>query len=134
MSAKQANNYLACITGTLYEPQGERNIYAKRETCAKHQTRGEENIRHLHISRKTPYLPPQILHNLCFSFLLGITAVPREIENNAYAKFWGANKVHYGRSREMCKWCIKLYFSPPLVSRFALVPRFAQNAAFASLG
>ena len=30
---------------------------------------------------------PQILHNLCFSFLLGITAVPRESENNAYAKF-----------------------------------------------
>ena len=25
-----------------------------------------------------------------------ITAVPRGIENNAYAKFWGANKVHYG--------------------------------------
>ena len=25
--------------------------------------------------------------NLCFSFLLGITGVPREIENNAYAKF-----------------------------------------------
>ena len=38
--------------------------------------------------------PPQILHNLCFTFLLGITAVPREIENNAYAKFWGVNKVH----------------------------------------
>ena len=37
------------------------------------------------------------LHNLCFSFLLGITAVLRDIENNAYAKFWGANKVHYGR-------------------------------------
>ena len=36
---------------------------------------------------------PQILHNLCFSFFLGITAVPREIENNASAKFWGANKV-----------------------------------------
>ena len=35
---------------------------------------------------------PQILHNLCFSFFLGITAVPREIENNASAKFWGANK------------------------------------------
>ena len=29
-----------------------------------------------------------ILHNLCFSFLLGITAVPREIENNAYANFF----------------------------------------------
>ena len=36
---------------------------------------------------------PQILHNLCFSFFLGITAVPREIENNASAKFWAANKV-----------------------------------------
>ena len=28
---------------------------------------------------------------------LPISAVPREIENNAYAKFWGAYKVHYGR-------------------------------------
>ena len=32
-----------------------------------------------------------------FSFLLGIRAVPREIENNAYTKFKGANKLHYGR-------------------------------------
>ena len=44
---------------------------------------------------------PQILHSLCFSFLLGITAVPREIENNAYAKFWGANKVPYVENVEM---------------------------------
>ena len=43
---------------------------------------------------------PQILNNLCFSFLLGITAVPRETESNAYAKFWGANKVHYSRYAE----------------------------------
>ena len=47
----------------------------------------------------SPFAPPQpplsqILHNLCFSFLLGITAVPREIENNAYAKFWGTDSVH----------------------------------------
>ena len=59
-------------------------------------------IRHFHISHNATYLsppPPQkkILHNLCFSFLLGITAVQREIENNAYAKFWGASKVHYGK-------------------------------------
>ena len=55
-------------------------------------------IRHFHISHNTPYLPPpKILHKLCFSFLLGITAVPREIENNAYAKFWGANNVRYGK-------------------------------------
>ena len=56
-------------------------------------------IRKFHISHNAPYLPPthphQILHNFCFSFLLGIT---REIENNAYIKAWGANKVHYGRS------------------------------------
>ena len=47
-------------------------------------------IRHLHISHNAPYLPPPpppILHNLCFSFLLGDTAAPREIENNAYVKF-----------------------------------------------
>ena len=60
-------------------------------------------IRHFHISHNATYLSPpptqrkKILHNLCFSFLLGITAVQREIENNAYAKFWGANKVHYGK-------------------------------------
>ena len=42
------------------------------------------DIRHLQISYNTPCLPPpppQIFHNLCFSFLLGITAVPREIKN-----------------------------------------------------
>ena len=57
-------------------------------------------IRHLYIFHNAPYLSPprpQILHNLCFPFgLLGITAVPREIESNAGVKFWGANKVHDG--------------------------------------
>ena len=54
-------------------------------------------IHHLHISHNAPYSLPKILHSLCFPFLLGITAVPRKIENNAYAKFWGANKVHRWR-------------------------------------
>ena len=36
------------------------------------------------------YLPPKILHNFTFSFLLGIAAVPREID-------LGLNKVHFGR-------------------------------------
>ena len=61
-------------------------------------------ISHFRISHNATYLfPPhplpkkKILHNLCSSFLLGITAVQREIQNNAYAKFWGANKVHYGK-------------------------------------
>ena len=29
-------------------------------------------------------------------FLLGITVVPKEIEDNGYAKFGGLRKVHYG--------------------------------------
>ena len=46
----------------------------------------------------------KILQNLSFSFLLGITGIPREIKNNTYAKFWGANKVPFGRraSGELC--------------------------------
>ena len=32
--------------------------------------------------------PSKFLHNQCFSFLLGITAVPREIENHAYEIFF----------------------------------------------
>ena len=49
-----------------------------------------------------PSPPPPKLHNFCFSFLLGITAVSRETENNFFAKFFfwgggGANNVHYGR-------------------------------------
>ena len=50
------------------------------------------SIHHLQISHNTPYLPSKILHNLCFSFLLAITFVPRETENNNYAPFllgWG---------------------------------------------
>ena len=43
----------------------------------------------MHLIYPPPPPTPQILHNLCFSTLLGITAIPREIENNAYAKFWG---------------------------------------------
>ena len=39
-----------------------------------------------------PYHDPQILHNLCFPFLLGITAIPKEIENNDYAKLGGGSK------------------------------------------
>ena len=37
--------------------------------------------------------PPKMFHNLCFSFLLVITDVPRQIENNADAKsFFGGER------------------------------------------
>ena len=48
---------------------------------------------HLIPHQPHPPAPSQILHNLCFSFVLGLTAVPREIEDTAYAKLWGAKKV-----------------------------------------
>ena len=50
---------------------------------------GHFRIRHLRVSHNTPCLPPQILLNLCFSFLLGITAVPKEIDNNVYPRLGG---------------------------------------------
>ena len=41
-------------------------------------------------------LSPQILHKHCFQFLLGLKMVPKENENNAYAKFGWTNKEYYG--------------------------------------
>ena len=32
--------------------------------------------------------PSKILHRHCFYFLLGLTMIPKETGNNAYAKFW----------------------------------------------
>ena len=59
----------------------------------------DPSIYHFHIDHNALCLPPKILHNHCCQFLLGITVVPREIEDNGYAKFWEVNKVHYG----LCK-------------------------------
>ena len=38
----------------------------------------------------------KILHKHCFQLPLGIAIILREIENNAYAKFWGIKKEYYG--------------------------------------
>ena len=37
-----------------------------------------------------------LLNEPLFPILLGITVVPREIENNGFAKFGGVNKARYG--------------------------------------
>ena len=52
-------------------------------------------MRHFHISHNAPYLHAKILimYYLRFSFT---GSVPREIENNAYAKFWGQIKCILG--------------------------------------
>ena len=76
--------------------------------------------RHFHISRNAPYLPPapapppkKKLHNLWFSFFLGVLAVLREIENNVRVmqnlgkrrgERGGGGKQ--GALWEMCKWRI----------------------------
>ena len=43
----------------------------------------------LHISHNAPYLPPRILHNLCFSFLLGTTAVQEKLKTILMQNFGG---------------------------------------------
>ena len=49
------------------------------------------------------------MHNLCLSFLLGITAVPREIESNAYAKFWEQIRCIMGNLLNL-EWLIRPNF------------------------
>ena len=47
----------------------------------------------MHLICPSPLPLPLIRHNLCFSFLVGIIAVPRGIENNAYANsFFGGGE------------------------------------------
>ena len=38
---------------------------------------------------------PKVFPNHCYQFHWGSTIVPKEIEKNAYARFWGANRAHY---------------------------------------
>ena len=52
------------------------------------------SIRHFLISHDTPCSPPP--SPLKIKKVALISPVPREIEDNAYAKFW-ENKVYYGR-------------------------------------
>jgi len=82
---------------TLRNEKGTGNSKLRKDFWDRYWGLEKWPIRHFHISHDAPYLPPQILHNFCFSFPLGITAVPREIENNDNTKFGGANKVHYGK-------------------------------------
>ena len=55
--------------------------YANEENCRLNQTFPPRPLIHL--------VNAQILHHYCFQFLTFFTLVPREIENNGYAKFGG---------------------------------------------
>ena len=52
--------------------------------------------RYLYISHNTPCLLPKILHNFCLKLLLGISVVPRKIEDNAFEKFGGQTRCIKG--------------------------------------
>ena len=60
-------------------------------------------IHHFHIDYNASSLPPKVLRSHCFQFLLGITVISREIEDDGYAKFFG-REVGGGLTR-----CIKAY-------------------------
>ena len=81
-------------------------------------------IGHFGKYRTSLCLSPQIFHKHCFQFLLGLTMVPRENKNNAYAKFGGTNKEYYGISRSGL-------FAPPTGLEFCCsISARAQNANF----
>ena len=56
------------------------------------EARTYEVIRHFHISRNAPYLPPQILHNLCVPFLWVLQPSQEKLKT-----MWRVKKVHYGK-------------------------------------
>ena len=65
-----------------------KTLYTKADNLL--NTSKADLIRLLHVSYNTPCLPPNTLHNLCFFlYLRGISAVPREIEDNAFVDFGG---------------------------------------------
>ena len=56
----------------------------------------QSRIGHFQKYHNTLCLSSKIYHKHCLESLLGLTMVPREIENNAYVKFWKTNKEYYG--------------------------------------
>ena len=61
-----------------------------------------------HNTHCLPPSPPKFCLTFVFHFFLCITAVPREIENNAYAKFWGQTRCIMGDG-QMANWILSTY-------------------------
>ena len=55
-------------------------------------------------SQRVFLLSNKTLYNLWFQFLLGISVVPRENEDNGYAKFWGGG----GKQGVLCMFYVKM--------------------------
>ena len=55
-------------------------------------------IVNVHPNQHSVIPPKKIWHNYCFQFLFGrLYKYPGEMKNKGCAKFWGTNKVHYGK-------------------------------------
>ena len=91
--------------------QGRRGLFSKREnsllllSCTTFPTIFVCDCRSRLKKAEYATCTSPIMHLICpakfcitfvFLFLLGITTVPREIDNDAYAKCLGAKKAHYG--------------------------------------
>ena len=61
----------------------------------------KRSIGHFGKYHNTLCLSPQILRKHCFQFLVGLTVVPRENKNHAYAKFGGTSEEYYGIFRNI---------------------------------
>ena len=102
--------------GRRSSPTGSRKMYSGSHTLELRKTGRKTLIvvcGYLYLKRKNssfclfhsicaspirrPFVWPQNFAYPLFFLFSGITLIPREIEDNAFAKFWGVNKVYYGR-------------------------------------
>ena len=75
---------------------------------------------------------PKVLHKHCLQFLLGVKMVPRETENNAYAKFWGDKQRTLWYVMVFLEWSIwkwrGIAFTPSTI--FLFFPLNCPNSIF----
>ena len=99
--------------GRRSSPTGSRKMYSGSHTLELRKTGRKTLIvvcGYLYLERKnssfrlfrsictSPITSLCLTAKFCIPFLFwGITLISREIEDNAFAKFWGVNKVYYGR-------------------------------------
>ena len=75
-------------------------------------------IGHFGNYHNTLSLSPQILHKHCFQFLLGLTMVPKENENNDYVKFGGRNKEYDGKNLNFVAGMMRRFVSAKRLIRY----------------
>ena len=72
--------------------------------------------RPLRKNRNTLCLFPQILHNHCFQFLLGLNNGPKRKQQQCLCKIWGTNKKYYRIFRNGLLWpassCVMIALLP----------------------